>query len=557
MLFSFNKFGLLFICVLVLLFAVGGVFAQDNFTDGDVVCVDCDGLGSDLLHSNFNNVSFMSDGDVLGDDGVLYVDGNNEVNGDGSLLCPFNNLKDALDKAEDGCTIMISPFIYKGSDNVDLIIDKKLSLVSVDGSNDVVFDAEHKSGIFKITTNKLNIDGLTFMNGNRTDGGALYFANGLIDSNINGKFLDNYASNRGGVIYSNGFMTNVKISGMFVNNSARNYGGVNYIAAGNNITFQGLFVNNSAVYGGVNYFWGENSNFLFDGNYSNNKARIGAVNYFRNMVNNSLFYGNYDNNCVSLNASVNYFGALNCCSISGSYRGNVGDSLIYIKGCIFNSFVRDAIFINNKGTFNNYIVFSVLYDVLIAGSGDGNNSTDNIIKIAFEDIGYNRIIENNDIVKYFRNATQYTVKVIGNDGNPVGAGESVTFDVNGVFYTRVTNGSGIAKLNLNMCPGDYIITAEYKGCKVSNTIKVLSLLSAEDLSMKYRDGSKFVTALSDGQGKPYAGQTIRFNINGVLYNRVTDSSGTAKLNINLMPGEYIITSSYNGSSIANNVTVSA
>ena len=43
----------------------------------------------------------------------------------------------------------------------------------------------------------------------------------------------------------------------------------------------------------------------------------------------------------------------------------------------------------------------------------------------------------------------------------------------------------------------------------------------------------------------------------VFYMRVTDSNGQAKLNIRLMPGKYIITSSYNGASISNNITVSA
>ena len=168
-----------------------------------------------------------------------------------------------------------------------------------------------------------------------------------------------------------------------------------------------------------------------------------------------------------------------------------------------------------------------------------------------------KIAENKDITKYYKNGTQYTVKILGDDGNPVGAGENVTFNINGVFYTRTTNESGISKLNINLAPGDYIITAEYSGCKVSNNITVLNVLSAQDITMRYRDGTKFVATLLDGQGKPYAGQTVNFNINGVLYNRVTDSSGQAKLNINLMAGVYIITSSYNGYNIANKVTVTA
>ena len=180
----------------------------------------------------------------------------------------------------------------------------------------------------------------------------------------------------------------------------------------------------------------------------------------------------------------------------------------------------------------------------------GENTANNITIIS-------RLIENRDITKYYRNATQYTVKVIGDDGKPVGAGENVTFNINGVFYTRATNASGIAKLNLNLQPDDYIITAEYKNCKVSNKIKILPVLSASDISMKYRDGTKFVATLVDGQGKPFAGQTIQFNINGVFYNRVTDSSGQAKLNINLQAGQYIITSSYNGANLANTVTIAA
>ena len=178
----------------------------------------------------------------------------------------------------------------------------------------------------------------------------------------------------------------------------------------------------------------------------------------------------------------------------------------------------------------------------------GENGVNNITIIS-------RIIENYDVTKYFRNGTQYTVKILGDDGKPVGAGETITFNINGVMYTRTTNASGIAKLNINLNPGTYIITGEYAGCKVSNTIKVLPILTAKDLVKKYGTSNQFVAKLVDGQGNPYAGQTITFNINGVFYNRITDNAGQAKLNINLQAGQYIITSSYNGASISNKVTI--
>ena len=168
-----------------------------------------------------------------------------------------------------------------------------------------------------------------------------------------------------------------------------------------------------------------------------------------------------------------------------------------------------------------------------------------------------RIVENNDITKYFKNGTQYTVKLIGDDGNPVGAGENATFNINGRFYTRTTDENGVAQLNINLPPSDYIVTADYKGCKVSNKIKVLPVLSAEDLTKKYGGPEQFVATLVDGQGKPYEGQTVTFNINGRFYDRATDSNGQAKLNIELLAGEYIITSSYKGANIANKVTITA
>ena len=189
----------------------------------------------------------------------------------------------------------------------------------------------------------------------------------------------------------------------------------------------------------------------------------------------------------------------------------------------------------------NYIITSV-------NTVTGENAANNVTVIP-------RIIENRDITKYYKNGTQYAVKVIDDNGKAVGEGETVTFNVNGILYNRTTNESGIAKLNINLHPGDYIITAEYEGCRVSNNISVLPVLTAKDLTKKYGARDQFFATLVDGQGKPYANQTVTFNIHGVLYNRITDSSGQAKLNINLMPGEYIITSSYSGTNVANRITV--
>lgn len=165
------------------------------------------------------------------------------------------------------------------------------------------------------------------------------------------------------------------------------------------------------------------------------------------------------------------------------------------------------------------------------------------------------IVENNDLEMYFKNGSQYSVRILGPDGKPVGANVEVKFNINGVIYKKTTDESGYAKLRINLSPGDYTITAEYNGLRASNNIKVKSVLFADDLVMKYGSGQQFKAKLLDGHGRPNVNQTVSFNINGVIYQKQTDSEGIAALTIRLMPGVYIITSSYNGLNAANHVTV--
>lgn len=167
-----------------------------------------------------------------------------------------------------------------------------------------------------------------------------------------------------------------------------------------------------------------------------------------------------------------------------------------------------------------------------------------------------QIVDNYDVVKYYRNATQFTARILADDGNSVGAGEAVTFNIHGVIYTRYTNATGHVNLTINLEPGEYIMTTYYKQCREGNIIKVLPVLTASDLNMNYRDGSSFVAHVVDGHGNPNPNKMVDFNINGVIYHRLTDNNGDAKLGINLQRGEYIITSSYESARISNKITIS-
>lgn len=162
-----------------------------------------------------------------------------------------------------------------------------------------------------------------------------------------------------------------------------------------------------------------------------------------------------------------------------------------------------------------------------------------------------------DIVKYYKNDTQYCVCALDGAGNLL-VNQDVTFNINGIFYTRATNASGIAKLNINLPPGKYIVTAinSVNGEMHSNNIEVLPTISANDLNMAYRDGHNFTATVLDNVGNPLANSYVKFNVNGVFYTRITDNEGNAHLNINLPVGKYIITATnYNGLSVSKNIII--
>ncbi len=163
-----------------------------------------------------------------------------------------------------------------------------------------------------------------------------------------------------------------------------------------------------------------------------------------------------------------------------------------------------------------------------------------------------------NLVKYYMNDSQFCIKLVDGQENPV-AGKTISMNINGVFYDRTTNQYGITQLNIRLNPGTYILTATdpNTGLMMSYIITVLPILTANNMKITYLDGSQFKAKVIDGQGNPKNNVSVIFNINGVFYTRTTDASGVARLNINLMPGEYIITSEHETARVSNIITIMA
>lgn len=163
---------------------------------------------------------------------------------------------------------------------------------------------------------------------------------------------------------------------------------------------------------------------------------------------------------------------------------------------------------------------------------------------------------------YYKDGSAVTATFLNNKGEVL-ANTEVQFNIVGVFYTRTTDANGVAKLNLNLLPGEYICTAINPETTelASVDVNIKSLIVADNLVKTYGTPDQFTATFYNQNGTVAAGKEVCFNIVGMFYYKTTDANGVARLNINLLPGEYIITS-YLGKSpetavlgSSNNITV--
>lgn len=77
----------------------------------------------------------------------------------------------------------------------------------------------------------------------------------------------------------------------------------------------------------------------------------------------------------------------------------------------------------------------------------------------------------------------------------------------------------------------------------------------KDLSVNYGNESFFTVRVATEDGHAIAGASVEFTVNGKTINATTDNEGIAKLEINEVPGTYVITTVYNSQTYQNNAPV--
>lgn len=151
-----------------------------------------------------------------------------------------------------------------------------------------------------------------------------------------------------------------------------------------------------------------------------------------------------------------------------------------------------------------------------------------------------------DINKYYKASSKYTATFLNTQGEVL-KNTNVKIKINGKTYTAKTNNKGVATLAINLKPGNYFAYAydPITGFSLKNRIKVLSTISANDISKVYSDGKKFTAKFLKSNGKALANKYIKFRVKGKTYKIKTNSKGVASLKLTtLKKGTYKI-KSYN------------
>ena len=205
------------------------------------------------------------------------------------------------------------------------------------------------------------------------------------------------------------------------------------------------------------------------------------------------------------------------------------------------------------------------YTVTVTYTGDdkyaGNSTSVNVTVTKMA-----TVLSAGNVTMYEGDGTKYIAKLTDINGKPL-VGETVKVKINGVVYRYTTDENGEVIVDINLIPGQFNATAIYQGSELyeeadryTTSLDVYTKVridEAYDLTKEYLDDSKpFKVRALDQYGKPVGeGETVKIKINGVVYRCTTDKDGYASLAINLAPGHYDISASYEGYTVTRTVYV--
>ncbi|MEE1128934.1 MAG: Ig-like domain repeat protein [Methanobrevibacter sp.] len=167
-------------------------------------------------------------------------------------------------------------------------------------------------------------------------------------------------------------------------------------------------------------------------------------------------------------------------------------------------------------------------------------------------------IESEDVTKLYGTGTQYFAIFKDLNGKALSNTE-VFFKINNKIYNYTTFPNGIVRLNINLRPGVYDITAinPVTGENATNKLTMyLKLMYNKDVVNYFGAKSIYKVRAYGSDGKPVGeGKVVKFIIAGKTYYAKTNKYSYAVVSVNLKSNVYKVSATYNGTTVYNKITV--
>ena len=590
-----NKMVIFLISLFFLLLIMPLAVANDNITQENswyVKAGSVDGNGSsDYPFNSLKSVlNIANDNDTIIVSGGYYNGPNNNgieisknnVNIVGDKNTVFTGLNYESFFKVSGNNVSIRGFTFTGGDG-GIVVNKETSLNIIDSK---FIDNTGLNGVCIDNHGNLTVISSYFANNNAIrDAGCIYTLENVHTTIINSTFEFNNAGRNCGTLKINNSYVDV-FNSIFINNTALgddNFGGAIYQWTGTTRIYNSSFINNTASScGGAVYTNGKNNYGVFKCygcEYLNNTSPEGGAIYIES-TNGQINYCGFVNNTNT----IYYENLRQIMDLNDNWWGNNNpnfNDLINGKIAIEN-YTTVKLDVNSQNKINTLIAINLTWSTLTSKknpifASNGGNITGNIFKTntlgkyvittivdnevlnTTIDVVQNAFLSLNNLDMY-RDGSKLIVNLSDESKKPI-ANATIFFNINGKIYNRTTNDDGLAFLTINLAANQYLVNVSCAGDSKYNPIEdigkinVKSTILANNTSLFYLDGTKFVGKFLNTTGAVLTNYDVKFNINGVFYNRITDLNGLAKLTINLRPGNYTITTIVDELAIGNNIEV--
>ncbi|WP_296844805.1 right-handed parallel beta-helix repeat-containing protein [uncultured Methanobrevibacter sp.] len=144
-----------------------------------------------------------------------------------------------------------------------------------------------------------------------------------------------------------------------------------------------------------------------------------------------------------------------------------------------------------------------------------------------------RITGNKNVNTYYAKNYAYKLRIIGDNGKPVGSNVAAKVTVNGKAKTLKTDKNGYITLKFTKTylPKTYTVTAEYKGIKVTNKVNIKQILTLKKVKVK-KSAKKLVLKATLKEGKKaLKNKKVTFKFKGKKYKAKTNKKGIVKVTI--------------------------